>query len=254
MVETRLAQLGFSEKEIAVYLTVLKRGKVLPAEVATITQLNRSTVYSVANELKQRGVLREDLGGPIRYLLALPPEELMQLVSREEVALQKKRQLVQDTIQDLQSVVASSTYSPPKITFITQAELRSYLQKRTLTWNASLAALDNRWWGFQDHTFVDAYSDWIDWYWTNPPKDLHTILLSNRSDTERAMKKRNYADREILFWKEAGQFTSTVWVAGEYLILVFTREEPHYLVEIHDAVLAANMREVFKGIWKTLRK
>lgn len=58
---------------------------------------------------------------------------------------------------------------------------------------------------------------------------------------------------EIRYWKEANQFTATVWVGGDYLVMVSTREEPHYLVEIHDATLAQNMREVFKGINKTIR-
>lgn len=253
MIEQNLAQLGLSEKEVAVYLEVLRRGKVLPAEVAKLTGLNRSTVYSVALELKKRGIMAEDLGGPARYLVALPPEDLAQLAIREEVALQKKRRLIQETVQELKSVAERSVYSPPKITFITQEEIRSYLQKRTPEWNANILKHDRKWWGFQDHTFLDSYGDWIKWYWDNPPAGIHTILLSNRSEIEREMKKRKYADREILFWKEADQFTSTVWVAGEYLVMVSTRVEPHYLVEIHDALLAQNMRQLFKGIWKSLK-
>jgi hypothetical protein len=34
--------------------------------------------------------------------------------------------------------------------------------------------------------------------------------------------------------------------------MIVTGGTPRYLVEIHDAVLAHNMREVFKGIWKTV--
>jgi hypothetical protein len=34
--------------------------------------------------------------------------------------------------------------------------------------------------------------------------------------------------------------------------MVVTNKRPHYLVEIHDQVLARNQREVYKRIWQTL--
>ena len=246
-----LRQLGFSDKEIDVYLAILKQGRVLPAVVAKQTGLNRSTVYSVASELLKRGVIKEDLGGPVRYLVAQPPEDLMQLASREEQALTKKKQLIQEAVIDLQSLVAGAVYTPPKIAFITQDEIRHYMRKRTPVWNESIMKTDKFYWGYQDHTFVDAYGDWIDWYWTQAvPKGLHLILLSNRSETEKRMVKKQYVHREIRFWKDAGEFTATLWIMGDYVVMIATRQEPHYLVEIHDAVLANNLREVFKGINK----
>lgn len=249
MVEKMLKQLGFSEKEIDVYLAVLKRGKILPAEVAKLTNLNRSTVYSVASELKKRGVLSEDLGGPVRYLVALPPADLMQLASQEERELRKKKVLINEAIGELQSFVSSAVYTPPKITFITQEEVRDYLFRHADEWNRSIMATDKIWWGFQDHACVEIYQDWIDWYWTKKvPDGMHLILLSNKSETEREMKKKKYVHREIRFWKESDQFTATVWVCGDYLIMISSRQEPYYLVEIHDVTLSHNMREVFKGI------
>ena len=247
-----LTQLGFSEKEITVYIEVLKRGKALPAEIAKLTGLNRSTVYNVASELQKRGVLTEDLGGPTRYLVALPVEDLMQLAIREEQELQKKKKLIQTAIGELQGIAASAVYAPPKITFITQEEIESFLHKRTGEWNRSIMERDGVWWGFQDNTFVDAYNDWIHWYWKQVPPKLHVTLLSNKSETEREMKKSKYPQREIRFWKDANQFTATMWVCGDYLVMTSTRQEPHYLVEIHDATLAHNMREVFQGILKTI--
>ncbi|NQS89510.1 TrmB family transcriptional regulator, partial [Patescibacteria group bacterium] len=45
MIQELLKQLGFKEKEIAVYIAVLQKGKVSPAEVAKTTGINRTTVY-----------------------------------------------------------------------------------------------------------------------------------------------------------------------------------------------------------------
>lgn len=255
MENSALKQLGFREKEILVYLEVLKRGKVLPAEVAQLTGLNRSTVYSIASVLKKRGVLTEDLGGPVRYLVAQPPDALSQITAQEEREMFKKKALVQEAISELKTIARKPVYAPPKITFITQAEIRAYLEKRTPIWNESILKTDGIWWGYQDHAFVDAYGDWINWYWTKAaPANLHLILLSNASETEKQMTRKLFAHREIRFWKDAGEFTATLWINGDYVVMISTREEPHYLVEIYDRVLAKNLREMFKGISKGIKK
>jgi len=55
------------------------------------------------------------------------------------------------------------------------------------------------------------------------------------------------------FWNEPSKFTATTWIAGDYLVMIITNQRPHYLVEIYDATLAHNMREVFKGLWKKVK-
>ena len=255
MIQTTLQQLGFSPKEIDVYLAVLKKNRILPADVAKATNLNRSTVYSIANELKKRGVLNEDLAGPVRYLVALPPEDLVQLAAKDERELQKKKKLINEAVTELRSFVASAVYTPPKISFITQEEINAFLYKRSEIWNKSIIKRDKTWWGFQDHTLVDTYREWIDWFWKSSPlhDNIELKLLSNKSETEKEMKKAGYERRQIKFWKHANEFTSSIWVVGDYLVMIMTRENPHYLVEIHDEHLAQNMREVFKGIWKDMK-
>ena len=84
MIEDTLRQLGFNEKEIRVYLAVLQHGHMTPADIAKLTRINRTTVYSIAKELVKRSVLTEDLGGANRRLIARPPKEFEQLIKKEE--------------------------------------------------------------------------------------------------------------------------------------------------------------------------
>ena len=86
MIHDLLKQLDFNEKERDIYLAVLKNGKITPAEVAKITRINRTTVYSVSSDLIKRGVIAEDLGGRIRYLVARPPEDLSEILRKDENA------------------------------------------------------------------------------------------------------------------------------------------------------------------------
>ena len=76
MLNQYLQQLGFGDKEIAIYLCIQENGKLSASDVARITKINRTTVYSVSKELIKKGVIQEDLGGSNRYYTALSPEEL----------------------------------------------------------------------------------------------------------------------------------------------------------------------------------
>ncbi len=252
MIQDILKQLGFTDKEIEVYLAVLESGKVTPADAAGLTGINRSTVYSVAKELVKRGVIKEDLGSETLYLVALPPQDLNQLAQREEKELEEKKKIIDQAIGELKNYAKNTKYSVPKIVFIGEDDLENYLYKQTPLWNESIMKYDGHWWGFQDSSFVRYYEDWIDWYWQQgSPKTIKLKLLSDQK--AESIKKEKYSNRQIKFWSENKDFTATTWINGDYVVMIVTNQRPHYLVEIHDTVLAHNMRGIFKGLWKSVK-
>ena len=38
--------------------------------------------------------------------------------------------------------------------------------------------------------------------------------------------------------------------SGDYIVMIFTKQRPFYLIEIHDVPMAQNMRHLFSGLWK----
>ena len=251
MSKTTLGKLGFSDKESEVYLALLQHGTLTPAEIAKLTRISRPTVYSVSKELVKKGVVIEDLGGPSRSLVAKRPEDLAILINREQKALDVRKTTVQSAIVELQKIAQSSKYSIPKIVFIPEEKIESYLYKQTPSWNASIKETQTMFWGFQDPSLVENYQEWIDWYWqqANPPI---LNLLSNESNIEEMKKTRGYANRHIRFWSGATAFTATTWVMGNYIAMINTKHHPFSLIEIHDAMMAENLRQLFSGIWKSL--
>lgn len=255
MLEQTLINLGLTEKETAVYLEVLKRGRAGATDVAKATKINRTTVYSVAKELVKKGFILEDLSSKTSSLVAVPPQDLKFLIQKEEKQLEQKKQAIGKMIEDLQQLTMESQYAIPKITYIQEYDLEDYLYKRSDEWHASIMKHDGILWGFQDHTFAEHYENWINWEWRiGGPKNLRLRLFSNQSEIEEKNRAKEFSDRrQIKYWKQPQQFTGTVWVHGDYLILVQTRHKPHYLVEIYDILLAENMRRFFSGVWEEIK-
>src|SRR5438477_7154780 len=118
MIEDYLKNLGLTDKEIAVYQQTLKHGRIGPTEVAQLTKINRTTVYSVAKELVKKGFILEDLAGKSSSLVAVPPQDLKFLVQKEEKQLEQKKQTINKMVAELQNLTKNTKYAIPKITFI----------------------------------------------------------------------------------------------------------------------------------------
>ncbi|HYV33956.1 MAG TPA: helix-turn-helix domain-containing protein [Candidatus Limnocylindria bacterium] len=253
MINQTLDKLGMSDKEAAIYLAVLQQGRALPTHISKMTKINRTTVYSVAKDLVEKGFIVEDLGGKNTYLVAVPPQDLKHLIRKEEKAFENKKKSFESAIGELEDFAKNTKYFIPKITFVQEEDLESYLYKRSDEWHASIMKYDGTIWGFQDHTFAGNYEKWIDWEWrVGGPKNLQLRFFSNKSGVEKKNKNKDYAARrQIKYWNKT-TFTASIWVQGDYLIMLYTHSRPHHLVEIYDPLMAANTREFFKGVWEQI--
>jgi len=250
MIQEKLKQLGFNEKEIEIYLKILELGKTTPSQIARETKINRTTVYAIAKNLIDNDIIAEDLGGKNLFLVALPIENLKQFTKKDEEKLNKKKKIIDDAILELNGMsITNKSYSVPKIRFVEEADMENYLYKNLSKWYESSKKYDGICWGFQDQSFAEKYKKWIEWAVEMFPENK-VNLFSNRSQIEKSMNnKRLKKVRAIKFWKKDIDFSASTWVMGKFLIMLITSQKPNYLVEIHDEVMAHNMREVFKNIW-----
>lgn len=249
MIEKTLEKLGFGEKETVLYLEILRRGKVTPAALAKITGINRATVYAVAKDLLEKGVITEDLAQRSLYYVALPTEELQTLIEKQEEQTKKTRKLVYNAIDELARIPLNTQYFIPKIRFVEDENVRDHLYRQFHTWFSESQKYDATWWGFQDETFVEHFTDWVEWVWQEKPTGHTMKVFGNTSPTEEQLKAKTPPHRILKMWTGVSDFTATTWIIGEYIVMIYTRERPFYLIEIHNPVLAENMRKIFKGIW-----
>lgn len=251
-VNETLSQLGLNQKEIRVYTTLLKVGRMTPAAISRLTKINRATVYNIAKCLVTKGFIAEDLGSKTRYLSPLPAESMRQITEKQKREMAEKEKLVKELMGQI-SLMAKKDYPVPKIRFVEEGELRDFLYDNFIKWQTDLMKKDFTWWGFQDHSLVEHYEDWILWTWKQKEYQdprCHAHLFSNDSTIEKKLEKKlDRSKRDIRFAKGM-DFTSSVWIGGDYVIMTVARQHPFYLVEIHDATLAHNLRQVFRNLWE----
>jgi len=248
MIEIILKQLGFTSKEIQLYLIILKHNKLSYTELAQISKINRTTVYSAVKVLIKKGIVFEDLSDATKKIAAFHPSELEKLVQKEEKELQNKKAKINTLVSELQKLTADKNYTIPKIIFIPEEQIEDHLFKRHDTWVKSVNQYDSTFWGFQDKSFTAQFSPWINFSYANLPEQTYVKLLSNDSQVETNLEFLEYK-RRIVKYFAGDDFTGTILVCGDYLVMIVTDTSPHHLIEITDAKMAANFRTLFSGIW-----
>lgn len=244
-----LETLGFTESETSVFLKLSKIGKATAADLARSTKMNRTTVYSILKQLSIKGLIVEDLGTQKRLFHIAPTENIKLLLKEEADQLKKKEEAANSIMDEMTKLAATADYVIPKIQFVTEDRIEHFMYQRADEWDASILKGDFGYWGFQEQSFVEKHNKWIDWYWQRVDDRVDLKLISNSSTAEQEMASKGYKNRHIAFWKDSIQFSATLWIMGDYVVSIVLNQSPNYLVEIHDAVLAQNLREVFKGIW-----
>ncbi len=243
-----LKALGLQDKEISLYSAVMKAGRITPAALAKAIGVKRTTGYSMARNLVEKGLLVEDATRRPRVFTLAGPEAIKGAIVLEKKRSDERQELLTRLSAEVSKRNAETAYPVPQVRFVEEGKIEKFLYDQLAVWHTSMTEKDGIWWGFQDHTLVDEYFEWIKWTWKFPGKKWEAKMLTNRSVTEVKLSGR-YPARGVKFWGEATSFISTTWIIGDYVVMINTRQKPYYLVEIHSALLAHDQREVFRNLW-----
>jgi sugar-specific transcriptional regulator TrmB len=116
MSETTLAStlgsLGFSDKEMAIYLHLLRVGSAPASVLGSRTGILRSTAQYTCQQLEKKGVIRLARKGNTYLYTAEPPEKLLALIERERKMLSRREDGVQKILGALRSMMHASPILP----------------------------------------------------------------------------------------------------------------------------------------------
>jgi sugar-specific transcriptional regulator TrmB len=246
-----LESIGLSEKEISTYFAILKVKEITPVDLAKALKVKRTTAYSMARGLLEKGLIIEDsTKRPRRFVLA-DGNELDTALEQEKKRHEEKIEAFSLLKNTIEQVKAEENYPVPKIRFIEEEGIDSFLHSRTQEWIKSMKEVSAVFWGYQDPSLLNYFQPWIKSFWDKCPKDFETKLLTNSKDEEIGVKGK-YDRRYTKFWYGTADFLSTTWVIGDYVVTLNTQKKPFYLIETHDKLIAHDQREMFKNLWKIL--
>lgn len=255
-IETIIHKLNLNKNETLVLLTIARDNVCIPAQIAKIVSMPRSTTYATIDRLVEKNFLVENRLGKSSKVVRLNTTK--NIIA--QLQLEKKKLLDQiQTVQQLSKVLPheDTHIQAPAIRYVEGKVIEQFLKERTPVWESSMRKCkDLVWRGMQDGLFPEIYHDWIQWYWNRKPKGFKTELISGKfmGDQVAVLNKQFGNKRELKVWQPLIKLSGTLWVHGDYIVLLVLRKQPRYLIEIKDADLAYNLRLLFKTIWQITNK
>ena len=104
--------LGLNDKEAEIYLAALHLGYCSVSEIADRANINRTSAYTHIKNLIAKGLLStcEKMGKV--FLVAARPEKLQHLYEIQEREIQRKRNLLNDLLPQLESIYSIAKDKP----------------------------------------------------------------------------------------------------------------------------------------------
>lgn len=107
-----LNRLGFSEKEIRVYLVLLSGGPSSVRKLAKDTELNRGSVYDVLKSLQKRGVVGMYQKHKKQFFMAEDPDKLSDVIDRREREVVSLKHHMAEALPELRSLYVHGGSKP----------------------------------------------------------------------------------------------------------------------------------------------
>jgi len=84
MEEKALKEIGLNEREVQVYLALLKEKSCTASKLAKLAKVNRTTTYLELENLMKRGLVSYVIKDSKRYYQASPPERFMEILEEKK--------------------------------------------------------------------------------------------------------------------------------------------------------------------------
>jgi sugar-specific transcriptional regulator TrmB len=258
VIQQALVDIGLTEKEAAIYLTLLRFGTRPTTFVAHKAGLNRGSAYVALHSLLAKGLVAKTSKRKVQYFTVPEPKHLLDFLERREWEIRRHREKVQTFIGQLIMMSAPLT-TKPRIEFFEGIEAARTALDDTLT------AKEKTLRAFLSIADIGEFlgPDFFDEYTTRRARagyELHAIRTLEKD--KEAMSKSRYAQRLVSSKKEKRivryvseelAFPITMYMYDDKVTVISSKEEEFALI-IQSRELSEMQKKLFLLIWKSLEK
>lgn len=232
---------GLSENEAKVYLAALELGQATVISLARKSLVKRTTIYTVIEELKAKGLVTETKKGTKTYFVAEDPEKLKEL---EEERLKDLEQ----SLPELKSIF-NLMPGKPKVKFYEGVAGLKAVYEDTIKGQDDIVA-------FSDFEYMLKSMDnkhMMNYVNRRAAKGISFKGIMRRSKAvDEYMPLNARQKREIKFLPQA-DFSTEINIYGDKVAMMSFRENLVGVI-IEDKNIAETLRIVWQNLWQALPK
>lgn len=238
-IQTVLEQLGLSSHEAKVYMTALKSGSILVADITAEVGIPRSTVVETINNLHKRGLMHYYIQRGRKHWHAENPDKLL-------IALEEKRAALNAVMPNLKAMRALAGGRAIVRLFAGEGEVKQIMDDIIDTKHNILGLVS---WDDWIELFGNEYTqEFID---RRKNHNLRIRLITPNTESARAMKKSDsdsLRQTRFLSTDIDLRYVSNFIYGGKNAIISLNKRRPTGLI-IEDPNAAHAAEIYFESLW-----
>lgn len=246
MIKESLQKYGLSDKEIAIYLTLLELGKAKSKDIALKTKLPRSTVYTVLEFLETKGLVFSFDQGKIKAYSAQDPAKIVQDINDQAES-------IKSVFPELKKLYQSAKAKPQIKYYKGASELKemysSILKVKDLKQYDIIAA--EKYWLGMDKKFFEDFKK------RRANAGIKTRLILDNSDVSIERKTNEETSNSVVKilppTMDKWEFSSGTYIFEDKVIFIAYKEET-VAIEIISKEITSLMKMMFEFMWQFLAK
>ena len=237
-----LTEVGLSQHEAQTYLAGLRLGPTTVLKLSRETGIKRTTLYSVVEDLKRKGLFRVEVKGLKHLLAAESPENLSRV-------LERKAHDFKQSISVLTSMYTDRAHGGSDITYHEGVEsiksvYESLIREGSLS-DPYLAISSEDFFAYDKAYFLDFVTRRA-----RARRNVRLILVDSQNTREEKKYERNF-NEQIRFLPPRTMIDVNVVITKDALVLHQLKAPVHALV-IKTKTIIDMQRNIFEILWNTL--
>jgi sugar-specific transcriptional regulator TrmB len=243
-------ELGFTEKEVTVYTTLLSLGPAKVAEISGKSNLNRTTLYDILESLTKKGLVSKFKKRKTHYFQALDPRQLLTYIddeTNEVVKIAEKRKArIEHLLPELISLQHNTT-TQPKIRFFQGERGLRAAYKVTLTAKGPMLAYSNI------ESMTHLLPNFMPEYWKERARKklLAKAIFADNSGSRKRAELNQQELRITKFLPQGLMFTPEVKIFDNKTLITSWEEQMAVLIESKE--YADLQKIIFNLLWGYLK-
>ncbi|MBD3204666.1 hypothetical protein GF327_10325 [Candidatus Woesearchaeota archaeon] len=238
-----LRKIGLNEKESKVYLTLLELGDSLASEIAKKTNINRSLLYSILDELIDKGIVTYILKNNVRFYRAAEPNKILSM-------LKEKEKIFSSILPDLISLHKPKTKKPIVEILEGKEGIKTILNdllKQNEEWFAfNIPGKGPEILGPTVHAFEKERQ--------KAKIILNVICVRTKQGLKRGKEFSQMKHTNVKYVPEKYESPASNWIYGDRIVIIFWYQEFPFAIRIIDKNLADSYKNYFKVLWQASDK
>ncbi|MDD5146390.1 MAG: helix-turn-helix domain-containing protein [Candidatus Pacebacteria bacterium] len=242
-----LLELGFTDKEVRIYLALLEMGKETASEIARQAGIQRTTAYNILNILAGKGLVRLSGREPKTEYVAESPDKITELLKEQTQEIQEKLKKATKLVPQLKS--AHKVGERPKIKFYEGKQGLIEVYEDTLTSHETIrayATVDEM------HKALPGY--FPEYYRRRTKKGVATRGIIPKTDISLERTRHNKEELRTSVFVPADKyyFSPEINIYDNKIMIASWREKLGIIIE--SAEIADAMKKIYELAWQGAKK